>query len=81
MTEIQKEQIRKAVNEYVELSNMVSTINNIIGEHLLFTLISAGISDNEAKEIYLETVTRQAVRVITPKSFNFIKPFIEDKEG
>lgn len=80
MTIEQTKVIKEAITEYFELQEAANKLNELIGNRLMLKLFSSGISQEEAQEIYLETIVKHAVRNIDSKSFDFLKPFIK-REG
>lgn len=81
MTSEQIKIVKEAIIEYYKLQEAANKINSSIGNRLIFKLLSSGISQEEAQEIYLETIVKHAVRNIDSKSFDFLKPFIEREDN
>lgn len=80
MTKDQTEAIKTAINEYFRLQKLSAELNDIIVNNFMLKLLLTGIDPIEAQEIYLEAIVKHAVSKIDKKSFEFLKPFIQDKE-
>lgn len=80
MTNEQKEAVKTAVNEYFRLQKLSAELSDIIGNNFMLKLLLTGIDPKEAQEIYLESIVKHAASKIDKKSFEFLKPFIQDKE-
>lgn len=80
MTKDQTEAVKEAVTEYFKLQEASGNINKLIGNNFMYKLLLTGIPSQEAKEIYLEAIVKHATKNVDPKSFEFLKPFIEGQE-
>lgn len=80
MTKDQTEAVKAAINEYFRLQKLSAELNDIIVNNFMLKLLLTGIDPKEAQEIYLEAIVKHAVGKIDKKSFEFLKPFIQDKE-